>query len=124
MISATTLPAASEEPPEPSTDPPRSFTTTLAPRRAKSRAWARPRPPPAPVTITSLPSKRMLMGRNSWELERGRRELWPSRSARSSRCCAAAFRPYEPPQKLRGGLFDQREQDVAPQDCRGHEKCR
>lgn len=58
-------------------DTPRSFTTTLAPRLAKKRAYALPRPiyyvsilcfayfkqqllpPPAPVTIATLPSKRI-----------------------------------------------------------------
>src|SRR5579872_2570315 len=59
LISSTTLAAASDEPPEPSTAPPRSLTTTLAPRRASSSACWRPSPPPAPVTIATLPSKRM-----------------------------------------------------------------
>src|SRR5215831_17091276 len=59
LISATTLAAASDEPPEPSTAPPRSLTTTLQPRRASSSACWRPRPPPAPVTIATFPSKRM-----------------------------------------------------------------
>src|SRR5215831_17538918 len=57
LIFATTSCAALLEPPLPSTAPPRSFTTTRAPRRASSSAWARPRPPPAPVTIATLPSK-------------------------------------------------------------------
>jgi hypothetical protein len=35
---------------------PTSFTTTWAPRLARSSAWARPIPRPAPVTITTLPS--------------------------------------------------------------------
>ena len=43
----------SELPPEPSMEAPRSLTTTLAPRRASSSAWQRPRPPPAPVTIAT-----------------------------------------------------------------------
>ena len=47
----------------PSTDPPRSLTTTLAPRAASSSAWQRPRPPPAPVTMATLPSKRMVMAK-------------------------------------------------------------
>src|SRR3990172_10639186 len=42
--------------PVPSRAPPRSFTTTFAPREARSRAWARPRPPPAPVTMATRPS--------------------------------------------------------------------
>ena len=36
---------------------PRSLTTTLAPWRANSSAWARPRPRAAPVTITTRPSQ-------------------------------------------------------------------
>ena len=42
----------------PSTAPPRSLTTTLAPRAASSSACLRPRPRPAPVTIATRPSKR------------------------------------------------------------------
>ena len=34
----------------------------LAPRRASARACWRPRPPPAPVTMATRPSKRMVMG--------------------------------------------------------------
>src|SRR5438309_3995447 len=48
-ISATTF-AAGEE------SPPRSLTTTRAPRRASSSAWQRPSPRPAPVTIATSPS--------------------------------------------------------------------
>ena len=40
---------------------PRSFTTTRAPWRASSSAWARPSPRPAPVTITTRPSQMPLM---------------------------------------------------------------
>src|SRR5258705_6259105 len=36
--------------PVPSRAPPRSFTTTLAPSRARVMAYSRPNPPPAPVT--------------------------------------------------------------------------
>src|SRR3954453_20444397 len=57
LISSTTFCAAASEPPSPLTDPPRSLTTTLAPRRARSSAYVRPRPPPAPVTIATRPSK-------------------------------------------------------------------
>src|SRR5690606_17388523 len=56
-ISSTTASAALAEPPVPSTAPPMSLTTTRAPRRASSRAYWRPRPPPAPVTIATRPSK-------------------------------------------------------------------
>lgn len=45
-----------EELPSPLKDPPRSFTTTLAPREPKKVAYAFPRPPPAPVTTTTWPS--------------------------------------------------------------------
>ena len=44
--------------PSPLNEPPRSLTTTLAPRDAKKVAYAFPRPPPAPVTTTVWPSKR------------------------------------------------------------------
>src|SRR5258708_18058490 len=59
LISSTTLWAASEPPPEPSTETRRSLTTPRAPRRASSSACWRPRPPPEPVTMATLPSKRM-----------------------------------------------------------------
>src|SRR5262249_27253946 len=39
--------------PSPDMLPPRSLTTTAAPRRARSSAYRRPRPRPAPVTITA-----------------------------------------------------------------------
>ena len=42
--------------PSPVKLPPRSLTTTFAPRDASSSACERPRPPPAPVTIATLPS--------------------------------------------------------------------
>lgn len=44
IISSTTLSAAAEDEPSPPRDTPRSLTTTLAPRDAKARAYARPRP--------------------------------------------------------------------------------
>ena len=54
FISSTTASAADTEPSsDPSTFPPRSFTTTFAPLLAKSRAWHLPKPPPAPVTIAT-----------------------------------------------------------------------
>src|SRR5262245_25969708 len=43
--------------PVPSGLPPRPFTTTRAPSRAKSSAISRPIPRPAPVTIAILPSR-------------------------------------------------------------------
>jgi hypothetical protein len=45
-----------EELPSPLKDPPRSLTTTLAPREPKKVAYAFPKPPPAPVTTTTWPS--------------------------------------------------------------------
>src|SRR3954453_10260323 len=56
VISSTTVWAAPALAPVPSTAPPRSFTTTNAPRAASRRACWRPSPPPAPVTIATLPS--------------------------------------------------------------------
>ena len=50
--------AADDDLPSPVNDPPRSLTTTLAPREARRRAWLRPRPPPAPVTMATFPSNR------------------------------------------------------------------
>ena len=41
------------ETPVPSRAPPRSLTTTQAPSLASVRAYSRPRPPPAPVTMTT-----------------------------------------------------------------------
>ena len=51
-ISVTTWSAGPRPSPEPCTLPPRSLTTTFAPRAAISSAYARPRPPPAPVMTT------------------------------------------------------------------------
>src|SRR4051794_2258614 len=68
LVSATATPPASSisfatvwagpslPPPSPLTEPPRSFTTTCAPREASSSACSRPRPPPAPVMIATRPS--------------------------------------------------------------------
>lgn len=44
--------------PSPLKEPPKSLTTTLAPRDPKKVAYAFPRPPPAPVTTTTWPSNR------------------------------------------------------------------
>ena len=54
MISSTTDWAAETSVPEPSTAPPRSFTTTLAPSDAKRSACSRPMPRPPPVMIATL----------------------------------------------------------------------
>src|ERR1700730_1322079 len=53
-ISSTTCSAGFDSPAPGS--PPTSLTTTRAPRRASSRAWLRPSPRPAPVTIATSPS--------------------------------------------------------------------
>src|SRR5689334_8764343 len=55
-ISSTTASAGESEPPVPSRAPPKSLTTTLAPRLASPRACALPRPLPAPVTMATRPS--------------------------------------------------------------------
>lgn len=44
--------------PSPLCEPPRSLTTTLAPLEEKNRAYAFPKPPPAPVTTTVWLSNR------------------------------------------------------------------
>src|SRR6202167_3084913 len=68
VISSTTDCAAEMSAPEPSTAPPRSLTTTLAPREANKRACSRPIPRPAPVMIATLscsivqPSSRIRRG--------------------------------------------------------------
>src|SRR5436309_1804003 len=66
LISATTLSAISAPLPPPCRSLPRSFTTTLAPSRAKSSACSRPMPPPDPVTHATLPSSRP-MSSSVWE---------------------------------------------------------
>lgn len=60
-ISSTTVSAGDSEPPVPSRAPPKSLTTTLAPRLASPSACARPRPLPAPVTIATRPSNLIAM---------------------------------------------------------------
>src|SRR5882724_9202668 len=60
-ISSTTASAGESEPPVPSRAPPKSLTTTLAPRLASPSACARPRPLPAPVTIATRPSNLIAM---------------------------------------------------------------
>src|SRR4051812_38441386 len=55
-ISSTTCCAGEVSAPVPSTLPPRSLTTTLAPCRANDRACSRPIPRPAPVTMATRPS--------------------------------------------------------------------
>src|SRR4051812_42295181 len=60
-ISSTTASAGVREPPLPSRAPPKSLTTTFAPRLARPSACARPRPLPAPVTIATRPSNLIVM---------------------------------------------------------------
>src|SRR5262249_12296968 len=60
-ISSTTFSAGVSELPVPSRAPPKSFTTTLAPRLASPSACARPRPLPAPVTMATRPSNLIVM---------------------------------------------------------------
>src|SRR5215510_4491979 len=55
-IWSATCSAIVESLPTPDTSVPRSFTTTRAPRSARSSTYARPSPPPAPVTTATLPS--------------------------------------------------------------------
>ena len=54
VISSATDCAADTSAPEPSTAPPRSLTTTLAPSDPKRRACSRPMPRPPPVMIATL----------------------------------------------------------------------
>ena len=56
LISATTSSAGVASEPVPSGDPPRSFTTTLAPSAANKSACSRPIPRPAPVMMATRPS--------------------------------------------------------------------
>jgi hypothetical protein len=56
VISSTTSCAGPADAPTPERSPPRSLTTTLAPRAASSSACCRPSPCPAPVTIATRPS--------------------------------------------------------------------
>src|SRR5579871_3658000 len=58
VISATTSLAGPASAPEPSTEPPRSLTSTAAPCAASSFDTDRPIPRPAPVTIATRPSRR------------------------------------------------------------------
>src|SRR5882757_4733927 len=60
-ISSTTTSAAVSDPPVPSRPPPKSLTTTLAPRLASPSACARPNPLPAPVTMATRPSNLIVM---------------------------------------------------------------
>src|SRR5260370_30026142 len=64
-ISSTTVSAGVSDPPVPSRAPPKSLTTTLAPRLASPSACSRPRPLPAPVTIATRPSNLIAMSYDS-----------------------------------------------------------
>src|SRR5216683_1543245 len=61
LISSTTACAGVSDPPVPSRAPPKSLTTTLAPRLASPSACARPSPLPAPVTMATRPSNLIVM---------------------------------------------------------------
>ena len=61
VISSTTCWAGPASFPVPSIEPPRSFTTTLAPWWASMSECSRPIPRPAPVTIATRPSQMPLM---------------------------------------------------------------
>ena len=50
---------------------PTSLTTTFAPSRAIASAMSRPMPPPAPVTMSTLPSTILLMSCLLSAIERG-----------------------------------------------------
>src|SRR6478752_5182997 len=56
-ISSVTVAAGPASAPSPRIEPPRSLTTTRAPRSASRRAYARPMPRPAPVITATRPSK-------------------------------------------------------------------
>src|SRR3984885_6547229 len=62
VMSSTTCAAGELSCPLPSTDTPRSATTTLAPSLANSRATLAPIPRPAPVTIAVRPSSLLPIG--------------------------------------------------------------
>src|SRR5437764_1476263 len=59
---SATCSAIVESFPNPDTSVPRSFTTTRAPRSARSSTYARPSPRPAPVTTATFPSKEIRSG--------------------------------------------------------------
>ena len=54
LIAPTSMASATSLAPRPSPLPPRSFTTTFAPRFANSSACSLSNPPPAPVMTTTL----------------------------------------------------------------------
>src|SRR6185312_6887610 len=60
-ISSTTCWAGPVATPSPSSEAPRSFTTTFAPAAASEIAMPRPMPRPAPVTSAVLPSSSLAM---------------------------------------------------------------
>src|SRR2546430_3470656 len=98
-ISSTTSAAGTWELPDPSRAPPRSFTTTRAPWRANSSAWARPMPRPAPVTMTTRPSQIPLIGLSSLFDARVEYKLRARAGGSGGRCGVGAARaaPDAPP---------------------------
>src|SRR6266404_3480835 len=59
---SATCPAIVASFPNPDTSVPRSFTTSRAPRSARSSTYARPSPRPAPVTTATFPSNEIRSG--------------------------------------------------------------
>ena len=87
------------DPPDPSTDPPRSFTTTFAPRAASCRQCCRPSPLPPPVTMATLPSNRMVM----WVLVRVCGKPMAKRGANGKSRGAAQAAPVRPRRRKTSG---------------------
>src|SRR5205814_6492214 len=67
-MKSATCSAIVESLPNPDTSVPRSFTTTWAPRSARSSTYARPSPRPAPVTTATFPSNeiRLVISQSSF----------------------------------------------------------
>src|ERR1700757_1291211 len=79
-------------------DPPRSLTTTAAPRRANSIAYRRPRPRPAPVTIATCPVKSIIATPPNRSVHDGFDEFRPpvyEVAVRSAQKCVPAQQPLE-----------------------------
>src|SRR6266568_4721543 len=77
---SATCSAIVESFPNPDTSVPKSFTTTRAPRSARSPTYARPSPRPAPVTTATFPSNeiRSVISQSSSDkvLNSGDRPSW------------------------------------------------
>src|SRR5580693_3287012 len=122
LISSTTFCAGVLLCPPPCMEPPRSLTTTRAPRLPRRRAWERPRPPPAPVTIATRPSKRrsLAMGLTSWRRGRARSDLsrakYPRRwaTSRGAQGSVAPLARRHVPQRAHHQRTHHRERDRHP----------